>query len=197
MAFTIGLTTIEHFEGFSFFRTNLRVSPYGRGQPVSGCPCESLISPLLSFINPSVFDPREEPLEHSRGRQIVPLWAVTLPAEASKPVMERKSHLCPVRNALAHGYRTTRRAEYHVSLIHLAASLGERRLECKRNFQRKRPQNRLRAQSVGRGRGPGFEGHRAPFRARSDLRPPLTPISRYVLNPLSIGAFPWRMHVIH
>ena len=168
MCITIGLTTIRKFATLAPLRTSIRVRSLGRLQRFNlGRPVLALI-PLICVIKRSISSPAKEPSPCPGACSTVPPWPAGLPIHGLRRARERKLHICQAQETVSHHVGPPRRAEYHGPFTLLNVSLGYRRLECKQNLQTNCPQNRLRVQTVGRGRRPHLGGRRAPFRPRSD-----------------------------
>lgn len=196
MFITSGLTTLEEFEDSSFLRGKVRARQYGRGQPPNGTRYISFVNPSVSVINRQTLSSIEEPSRRSCGLHVLPLRAPAVPAETSQPRRGSKAQMSRFRKIRNQRYRPSRSTRYHASLTQLSRSLFERRLDCKRNFQPKCPQNRLRTRKRTRGANLRLGGRLAFLHAGPGPKPPLTRMFCCFLNLLSIGAFSWRIHVI-
>jgi len=174
MCITTGLTTSKEYTASILLPARIPGSRYGGRHPTAIRAVDFEPSPFISVNNMSPFDSRKALFRARNRGQTAPLRPGFALAAASGPGARQTPQVHPIPDVCCQSDGPARTTHFHNPLILLDGKLSCRRLECKQNFRRKCPQNRLRT-----------------FKLASGVEPKPSPspnlMSRRNLNPLPIG----------
>jgi len=181
MSITSGLTTLEEWSHFCSLSARTR-DPEHRGEPSFAASFADLeLTPLLCAINALPLSLRKAASQALNGYKIIHYWHGSALAAAQRSADREGTRIGRAGCACCQPEWLARATKLHNSLILLDCRLSSRRLECKRNFRQKCPQNRLR---------PGNQALGAPDRRGSSFNS----MSFSNINLTPIGVLPWSIH---